>query len=229
MSKPNEEHVLNLLKSLKQAENNYPSELLQTRRDLFAKQVASAAILTHSAGNGGGSSAAGAGQGSAGTAASSTAIGSSIGTILEVALVVAIVAEAGVAAYIYREKIADFFNSFLSPNSEVVTNPSDDLSLPVTGDVNITDTPVTETPIVTVTVSPYDTPVAPSQVIDASGSGAGTVQAPSTPNPTDDNPGLHLGQTKQPTKAPKNDSNDGGDNGGDNGSNGNNNKDKDKK
>ena len=209
-SKISDKDVLKLFTSLKRAENQYPQDMIKSRRDTFAKQAAAMAILAKVGGNATASTA----TGQAASTASSSAAGVggvSMSTLLETALVIAIVAEAGVAAYAYREKIAEFFNSIFSPKVEQVVNPPDNSSSDIiAGDANTTETPegtltVTETP------SPpgFVDPESP----DNNDNNNGDTQVASTQAPTDDNNGLHLGQTKQPaTKEPnKNENSDSND------------------
>ena len=124
-----------------------------------------------------------------------------MGKLLETALVVAIVAEAGVAGYIYRDKIADFINSRLNPKVETVASPISNNS--------IIEEPSTETPEGTATET--ETPVPSFTALpenNNNSNGQTPIQpagAVSTPAPTDDKPGLHLGQTKQPTSEPNSD------------------------
>jgi len=193
-----------LLSNLKNAENNYPSEMIQSRRDLYKKQAAAMAVLVKTTGNG---TIAGAGG-------SANAGPASLGTFLEVALVIMIVVEAGVAAYIYRDQIADFINSTLSPKVEVDADPPKDsistpVVLPAAGEELDTATPTAlpiDTPTITMTVTgtAIDTPpatllptLAPvgledTQVTDE--------QLQSTPPPPRDNPGNHYGNTPKPER-----------------------------
>jgi hypothetical protein len=208
--KLSDQDVLNLLASLKKSEGNYPSDMIQSRRDMFLKQAATMAVLTV---DGGGSAD---GQ----TTVSSAGGGFSTGTLLETALVVALVIEAGVVAYIYRDKIADFVNSTLSPNVEIVASPPGSSSPAIPSiEETFTETLVgTATITVTITETPAPAgtvlPAADNNFVDNNNDNSnngGNAQITSTPNPND-NPGLHLGQTKQPTKDPntdkKNDNND---------------------
>lgn len=215
-----EQDVANLLSGLKQAEQNYPSDLMDSRREMFAKQVAAALVMINTTGGSGASSAGGSSTtgGSASSTGTSvaTGIGSSVGTILETALVVAIVVEAGVATYIYRDKIANFINSRLSPKTELVTNTPNDLNLPVTGDGIPSDISPTLTETVTSTPSPSVTVSLTSSLPQGNNDTnptTGGTQVNATPTPDDGNSGLHLGQTKQPTTQPQNDTNNGNNNG----------------
>jgi hypothetical protein len=198
----NEQDVIQLLANLKQAENNYPSDLLLSRREMFVKQAASAAVAMDTAmkmNNG-------TNAGNAAPAASS-APAASIGKLLEIVLITAIVVEAGAAAYLYRDNIADFINSIFSPRVEQVANPPDTVDIPNTGNAGVTETP---SATLTDTAVPTDTLLAAPLQNDndndngagggeGSGSGGGdNPPAVSTPEPT--KPGLHLGQTPRPER-----------------------------
>jgi hypothetical protein len=203
--------ILELLSNLKNAENNYPLEMIQSRRDLYKKQAATMAVLVKTTGNGT----------MAGDGGSANAGPASLGTFLEVALVIMIVVEAGVAAYIYRDQIADFIHSTLSPKVEVEVDPLRDSTstpvlLPAAGEELDTATPTAlpiDTPTITVTVTgtATDTPPATSlptlvpegledtQVTDE--------QIQSTPPPSRDNPGNHYGNTPKPERTKDSDNN----------------------
>jgi hypothetical protein len=201
-NRTSDQDVLKLLTGLKNAEGNYPTDMIQTRREMFVKQAAAMAVMAKAASNSAGTSGSGQGAassagGTAGTAGTSL----SISTLLETALVIAIVVEAGVATYFYRDKIAEFISSNLSPKVEhVASPPGSSLSDTLTGEASST-----ETPEGTVVVTETDTLTPPVRILPAANgatnSGVGT-QVVSTPTP-DDHPGLHLGQTKQPTIAPE--------------------------
>ena len=202
MKKPfSDQDVLNLLTNLKSAESSYPSEMIESRRDVYMKQAAAMAVLAGAGGNG--ASAAGNAQMSAASSAStSTASGGlTISGLLETALVVAIVVEAGIVTYIYRDRISDFIKSTLSPRVEQTANPPDGSLIGVPAVASETATaPAEET--VTVTVTSMETPTPPDLSAPAGDNNSNSdseVQATTTPNPND-NSGLHLGQTKQPTK-----------------------------
>ena len=221
-SKISDRDVLQLFTSLKNAEKQYPQDMIESRRDTFAKQAAAMAILVKAGGSG--TTAAGAGQVASTASSSAAGVGGlSMGTILETALVIAIVAEAGVAAYAYREKIAQFIRSTFGPKVEQTANPPENSSSDlIANNEEIVATALSdETPTVTVTETPAPPEFAnPGSADNNNNDNNGDPQVASTPAPTDDSNGLHLGQTKQPTKEPKkNDSNDSNIN----------NKDKDKK
>lgn len=202
-SKVSDKDVLQLFASLKNAESNYPQGMIESRRNTFAKQAAAMAILAKASGSGGVASTTATGQ-AASTASSSAAGigGASMGTILETALIVAIVVEAGVAAYAYREKITQFIKSTFGPKIEQTANPPNNSSSDL-----ITIEETQETPEITPTGTMTETPVPPELVNPGSennngNNNNGDAQVASTPATTDDNNGLHLGQTKQPTIEP---------------------------
>ena len=198
-----EKDVLQLLTSLKNSDNSYPKDMIESRRSNFAKQAAAMAVLMEAGVSGANSTSAGQSASTASTASSGSSAagigGASMGKILETALVIAIIAEAGVAAYIYREKIAEFFNSIFNPQAEQVANPPNN-----SPDLNSNSQPgtefSTETPVVTVSETPIPPGYTPA--VQADDSDNGDSQVSSTPAPTNDDNGLHLGQTKQPTKQP---------------------------
>ncbi len=206
--------ILGLLSNLKNAENNYPSEMIQSRRDLYRKQAAGMAVLVKTTGNGT----------MAGNGESANAGPASLGTFLEIALVIMIVVEAGIAAYIYRDQIADFINSTLPPKVEVdVYPPKDSTStpvvLPAAGEELDTATPTAlpiDTPAITVTVTgtAIDTaPATPLLTLAPEGLENAQVtdqQIQSTPPPPRDNPGNHYGNTpkSERTKDSNNNSSD---------------------
>jgi hypothetical protein len=200
-----DKEVLQLLTTLKNSDEGYPQDMIDSRRGAFARQAAAMAVLINAGVNG--VNATGVGQTALTTSAASSggtvpAIGGvSMGKILETALVIAIIAEAGVAAYVYREKIADFFNSVFNPRGEqAVTSPDNSVDFN-TGNELLTDVP-TETLTVTVTETPFPPEFTPPVQADDDNNGGSQIASTPTPPPTNDENGLHLGQTKQPTKEP---------------------------
>lgn len=212
-NKISDKEVLQVLTGIKNSETTYPQGMIESRRGAFMKQAAAMAVLMKAGVNGANATGTGQVAATASTTSGSAATagaGASIGTILETVLVVAIVIETGVAAYAYREKIAEFINSIFGPKVEQVASPPDNSSPVLITSTSIEPTSETpsETPTVTETPPPPGfTPPAQADNNNASGT-TGNTQVASTPVPDDDN-GLHLGQTKQPTKQPKkNESND---------------------
>jgi hypothetical protein len=197
--------VLRLLASLKRAEGDCPAEVIRSRRKTFVKQTAAMAALVKSgeAGTnltGGGSSS---GVGGAGTGSSS------MGIWLDMALAAAIVVEAGMAAYIYRDRIADFVNLALFPNKvEHVGTLPDGSPLPILVPEGAGTAPSAATSTVTVIAAATGTPAPPSFAPDTveKADEADSAEIHSTPA-ADDQPGLRLGQTPKPerTLPPNND------------------------
>lgn len=207
-----DQEVLDLLDHLKSAGNEYPSDMIRSRREVFIKQAAAMAVLTGpSGGNGGGSAGS----------ISSGLESLTLGRLLEIALVLAVAAGAGITAYLHRDTITDFVNSTLFPKTELTAIPSQDSSsdpavIPLTNEEDAAETPqtvptLTSSPAATVTVTATGTPVpslAPDAGQDADTSedtnvedinAQDTLEGQSTPVPTSDS-GLHLGQTPKPER-----------------------------
>jgi len=201
-NKISDQDVLNLLTSLKNTENNYPSDMIQSRRDTYMKQAAAMAVLVGAGAGGNGASASGNAQTTTSGAVTGGSV--SIGKLLETALVVALVIEAGIATYVYRDKIAEFFNSTFSSKIEQTANPPDDSSPGILASEEASSvTPngtstitVTETPTPSVTSIPA---AGDNNNIENNSANGESVNITSTPDPNGDS-GLHIGQTKQPTK-----------------------------
>jgi hypothetical protein len=124
----------------------------------------------------------------------------SLGGIIETVLVLAIVGEAGAAAYFYRGKIAEAFR-FDDPTTEVMVESSltPEFASPVF------EPAPTEEAIFTITPSPTGTPsptVAPTEASNGS-EGESLSQPNVTPAPKDDT-GNHFGQTPKPERTKDN-------------------------
>jgi len=193
----NDQKVIDLLSKLKDDNNVYPLDLLESRRQKYLQRAAQVGL----------------GIGT-GTGLKNTLKGRRLGlppaagTWLEVALVVAIVAEAGAAAYFYRHKLADLLETVLAtPGVQEVTPPP-----VITSSLPVTEISVAPTATVTGTPTATGTPI--PVVIDGTNSNGNTPggndinnnegnnPAASTPDPNGNN-GNHFGQTKQPPKATK--------------------------
>lgn len=190
---PQEQAIVDLLAKLKNANGEYPSNLMTPRREMYLKQIANAGL------------GLGLGVGiknATKTTKSATGTGglhlpALTGTSLfEAILVVAIVVEAGVAAYNYRDRIVEFFASLSStPGVEEVIPPS------------FVESPQPEV-VASESLTPVETPTAPTTLTTsttgqpADGGTNGNNSASATPDPNDGN-GNHYGQTKVPraTKA----------------------------
>lgn len=193
---PKDQKVVDLLTKLKNADGGYPSEMLESRRQTY---------LNHMAGLG-----LGAGLGAAFKNAAKKGGGSGFspptaGALLEVALVVAIVAEAGTLAYFYRDKVADFFQSFSTTSKiqEVASPPVLTSPFP---ELEISGVPVSAVPTGTTTEMPASTPV-PGLTDDLTVNNSGGANlTSSTPIPNGNN-GNHYGQTPKPDRTKDNNNN----------------------
>jgi len=213
---PKDNEVVHLLKKLKDTNGAYPPEMLALRRQGYMRQVSevgAAAGLAMGLKN-----MAKGGKGAAG-------LSSATGTVVEALLIIALVAEAGVASYFYRDKIAEYFRSASnSPRVEEVVGPP--IVASPSAEMQLTPSPVVTTVTSTRTltpVTPSGTPslefaagtsrpngangvgVQPASTSGSTGNTAGPSVLPQDPN---GNNGNHYGQTPQPerTKEPGNNS-----------------------
>jgi hypothetical protein len=220
---PEDQKVVDLLTKLKSSNGGYPSDMLAARRRTYLKQMANVGL---GIGIGAGLKETLKGGGSGASAATTVT-----SKVLEIALIAAITVEAGTAAYLYRDKIANAIRSYISgPVAQEVTSPSDETSSNIPTSILIE---TIETPLVTTTPSgtPSGTPatsVAGSNNQNNNDGGANTgVNANATPNPNE-NQGNQYGLTPKPIRTTENNGGGGGNiNGGgggnDNGGGGGNN------
>ncbi|HLA07144.1 MAG TPA: hypothetical protein VJ022_06860 [Anaerolineales bacterium] len=206
---PKDNEIVKLLTKLKKADEAYPLEMLASRRQKYIRRVAEIGVglgvsagLRHTIKSG-----------------RSGAFAPTAGGLLEAALVIAIVAEASLATYFYRDKIADLIRSYSStPQVEDVTSPPTISSpLPEFNATDIPETAETSTP----TETPTGTPIlaeTTNDVVNDIVDDTNNVnnQAVYTPNPIGNN-GNHFGQTPKPERIKDNGNNNSGDNGGGNG------------
>ena len=183
---PKDYDVAKLLAKLKKEEDQYPSDLFASRRQGYIRRVAeigvglgvSAALKTTLKAS------------KAGASATTTTIGG----LVEAALVVAIVAEASAAAYIYRDQIGDVIESY-SSQSQVYEVPPTSENIVPPPEITLSEPPeISETPEGTSTTT---TEIA--SVTDGLENLTENVQINSTPDPKG-NSGLHLGQTLKPAR-----------------------------
>src|SRR5512147_719926 len=134
--------IIDLLSKLKKLEGAYPPDILAARRQNYVKQVASIGL--------------GAGKGIKNAAKGNNSTTILTSKILEAALIAAIAIEAGVAVYIYRDKIADVFKTVTdSSNAQEVALPSKSTSSPSS---ELIETPETQLVAPTI-ISPSNTPL----------------------------------------------------------------------
>lgn len=231
--------VIRVLSKLKEAESPYPADMMASRRQRFVKHIAALGLGT--------------GAALAIKEGAKAAGGSSIppvaGTILETALIVAIVVEASVVAFVHRDKVLDSFRTISGqPTVQQVTDAPDS-SRPLLSPTELIPTAfivtaesVLEPTNVTATATAFETPspetlvvtdTAPQAGADISGAQVNSTPVPNGNNTNNSNNGNHYGQTPLPERTKDNGNNGGGsdsnnnDNNGDNnsGNNGGNNND----
>ena len=193
-----DKEIVRLLTKLREADAKYPSDLLTARRQSYLKRMGEVSL-----GIGAGLKIKNALEG-----AKTPSFSSATSTILESALLVAIVAETGTVAYFYRDKLAQFFKvSKKEANVQEVT-PASNTEQVIQG-VSPSAAVASTLPSFTLSTSPTEpeltsTPI--PGVVDENANS--TASANSTPAPNGNN-GNHYGQTPKPqrTKEPKNQQN----------------------
>jgi len=193
-----DKEIVRLLTKLKDTDGKYPPDLLAARRQGYLKQMGQIGLGL----------GVGAGLKNAVKGGKVPVLSSATSTILESALVVAIVAESGTVAYFYRDKLADIFRTIAKDvGVQEVTPPAVHTELEIQG---VTPSPaLTATlPSVTLSVSPTGTELTSTPVPGVVVENNNTISADSTPAPNGNN-GNHYGQTPKPqrTKEPKNNNN----------------------
>jgi len=189
-----DKELVRLLTKLKNTDGKYPPDLLTARRQVYLKQMGEvgmgigAGIKIKNALNG----------------AKTPALSSATSTVLESALVAAIVAETGTVAYFYRDKLADVFETI---SKEVKNEEVTPLPTPSEAAVQgIAPSQAIASLLPSATLSTTPTEIVPSstpgpELVDD------TTVADSTPAPNinEGNNGNHYGQTPKPdrTKEPK--------------------------
>ncbi|NWG06542.1 MAG: hypothetical protein HXY35_07640 [Chloroflexi bacterium] len=184
-----EQIIIDLLAKLKNAEGGYPKKLLASRRQIYLKQIANMSL-----GMGAGTGLKNLAEGPKGglTGLHLPAIPTS--TFLEAVLVVAIVIEAGIVAYRYRDKIVEILTSAPTARAEEV------VPIPITGSSQPEAATPSLTPTATPTPSPANTPTFTVTATDAQLLIQSTdASATATPIPQNDN-GNHYGQTPKPDR-----------------------------
>lgn len=179
---PKDYDVVRLLTKLKDNNGAYPPELMTPRRQTYLRRVTEIGLGF------GVSSALKTTVKSGSKAGSYSTIA---GGLIEAALVVAIVAEAGAAAYIYRDQISALVRSYTSqPRVEEVTSvPTTDFSPILPGPILSDPTKAATTPVAAVT--PSGTPI-------PGAAGSATASAASNADANDNNPGIQSNSTPDP-------------------------------
>lgn len=197
---PEEQEIIDLLTKLRNQGGTYPKKLLTNRRQVFLGQMASVGM--------------GLGVGERIKPPASPPktgmfphlSGLSASSLIETILILAIVVQASVVAYAYRDKLVDIINT-LSASSPSI--PTDDY-IPVTG-ASPTETAAFDTPTSTIsetpTASPSSTmtPLPPTSMDNHSINPNNNDTSPGvTPRPTNGNNGNHYGQTPKPERTKEN-------------------------
>jgi hypothetical protein len=205
---PEDQEIIRLLTKIKEAEGAYPEHMLVARRRSYLKRMVEISlgippepVIDKAA-----------------KEVKPSQISPATSTLVETALVVAIIAEASTVAYFYRERLADFFHKTVVEPNEQDTPPS---VLPtLLGLQEITPSPATTATLPSATIWSPPTPtriwVTPSWtpipgVVDNNGNNSTTTGEPgllnSTPVPNNSNNsgnngnnGNHYGQTPKPER-----------------------------
>lgn len=201
---PQDRKVVELLTKLKGANESYPSHMLAARRQAFLNTMAGAGLSV-----GTGSALNGTLKGGGGSGAASL----TVGKVLEVALLVAIVAEAGALAYFYRDKVADVFRSTSEPShvQEIASSPVSTFSFP---ELEISEIPSSAVPTGTASQIATSTSTQIPGVAEdpTSNNNVDVSSTDSTPDPNvnnenNGNNGNHYGQTPRPERTKDNNDN----------------------
>ncbi len=201
-----DKEIVRLLTKLKDADGKYPPDMFAARRQHYLKQMGQIGLGL----------GVGAGLKNAIRGGKAPALSSTTSTILESALVVAIVAETGTVAYFYRDKLAEIVQNITKESrvQEVATSPT-----PVHAGQEIqgvTASPATNSTLPSATLSVSPTPIElsgtpiPDVVEENHTTSASSTPAPNLNNGNNGNNGNHYGQTPKPqrTKEPRNNNND---------------------
>ncbi|HSB02208.1 MAG TPA: hypothetical protein VLE49_16280 [Anaerolineales bacterium] len=186
---PQDQDIIRLLTKLKDVQGEYPEKMLLARRQSYLKR-----IMELEVGMSGGKAIRNASQNT-----------KPVSTLLETALIVAIVAEASVMAYFYRDKLADFVQTITTgARTEQGTPRVIPTALEgqgITPSPAITSTAATAS-LAVITDTPINTPI-PGIAGDNNNTTPGVS---STPVPNGNN-GNHYGQTPKPERTKENNGN----------------------
>ena len=203
-----DKELVRLITKLKEADGKYPPDLLAARRQRYMKQMGQIGLGV----------GLGAGIKNAARSGKTPALSSTTSTIIESALVAAIVAETGAVAYFYRDKLAEIIRSATedSRTQEVLSSPFPTTKAEQTVHGIVPSPAVISTdPSPTLSASPTAVELSSTPVPGAVEQN-NTIIASSTPAPNESNDsindgnngnnGHHYGQTPKPerTKEPNN-------------------------
>jgi len=185
---PDPNDVVNLLSRLKANTPDYPSDLMTARKAAFLGQIATTNFGSPGQGGKGGGDGGSLFNGSSVFGGMSTAQG----IILQAVIGVWIIAAMLTAAYVFRNQIIDLLQDYGIVTVEITQLPSIDSPVPVTG-LPSSEIPPTELTALSATAVPgVDVTSEAETTSDNSSDGQGTSV---NPDDSQDDPGLHLGQT----------------------------------
>lgn len=194
---PRDQDIIKLLTRLKDINAEYPENMLVARRQNYLKRMAEIGV-----GLSGGPEIKNVVKN-----IKSPHVPPVTGTLLETALLVVILVEAGAMAYFYREKLADFFQTITTVSRTEEVTPPIATSLQVQGvspSPAITSTTITGS-LTETTVTPTRTPT-PGIMGNNGSNTPGASSLNSTPAPNGNN-GNHYGQTPKPERTKENNEN----------------------
>ena len=194
---PQDQKVVELLTKLKGTNEGYPSDMLAARRQAYLNNMARVGLGTGTAPKQALKN---------GNAAGAAPISAS--TLLEVALVVAMVAEASALAYFYRDKIVGVFQSTSTKSNvqEIASPPAITSPFP---ELEISEVPSSAIPTGTASEMPTSTQVPGVADDPTSNNNGAATSTDSTPDPSvnNGNNGNHYGQTPKPERTKDNNDN----------------------
>jgi hypothetical protein len=195
---PQDQEIIRLLTKLKDVDEQYPESLLVARRRSYLKRMTEISLGISGDTN----------VRNPVKSPRAASLSPHTSTFLETVLIVAIVAEAGLAAYFYRDQLSDFFQTLgTSSNVEEVPPPARDPVPPEAQEVS----PATRSTAIPedtlgITVTPTGTPVPGRQ--DQTPAIDPLSTTPVSPEDKGNN-GNHYGQTPKPERTKeKNGNND---------------------
>ena len=191
---PQDRKVVELLTKLKGTNEGYPSDMLAARRQAYLNNMASVGLGT--------------GTALKQTLKNGNATGAapiSASTLLEVALVVAMVAEASALAYFYRDKIVGVFQSTSTKSNvqEIASPPAITSPFPK---LEISEVPSSAIPTSIASEMATSTPV-PGITDDPTSNNNDTATLTGPTPDLNGNNGNHYGQTPKPERTKDNNDN----------------------
>ena len=192
----NSNDIINLLSTLKAGTSDYPSDLMAARKASFLSQVATTNFDSPGRGGKGGGDGGSLSKGSNVFGGMSTAQGILFQAVIGVWIIAAMLT----TAYVFRNQIVDLLQNYGIVTVEITQLPSIDSPIPVTGIPSL-EVPPTEVASPSVTVVPGTSSEGESAT-DGLSDGQDTSV---NPDDSQEDPGLHLGQTPGTPDTPNQD------------------------